>query len=76
MLPDILMHLLGIKYEKFGYTLYAVEIKDTGEFIGFVGLSHPQFEIPHSKLEKNSPLSRHVLYRLTQNEYNAKNKSY
>lgn len=34
-------------YEKFGYTAYAVEIKDTHEFIGFVGLSHPPFEIPN-----------------------------
>lgn len=34
-------------YEKFGYTLYAVETKDTQEFIGFVGLNNPQFEIPN-----------------------------
>lgn len=34
-------------YEKFGYTLYAVETKDTHEFIGFVGLNHPTFEIPN-----------------------------
>jgi RimJ/RimL family protein N-acetyltransferase len=34
-------------YEKFGYTLNAIETKDTGEFIGFVGLNHPQFDIPN-----------------------------
>lgn len=34
-------------YEKFGYSAYAVEIKDTHEFIGFVGLNHPSFEIPN-----------------------------
>lgn len=34
-------------YEKFGYALYAVETKDTQEFIGFVGLNHPPFEIPN-----------------------------
>jgi RimJ/RimL family protein N-acetyltransferase len=34
-------------YEQFGYALYAVEIKDTHEFIGFVGLNHPPFEIPN-----------------------------
>jgi RimJ/RimL family protein N-acetyltransferase len=131
-------------YEKIGYALYAVEIKDTHEFIGFVGLNHPPFEIPnfqpkglpiveigwrlsskhwgkgyateaakavlhyaftelnldeiisftvvantksrrvmekiglqhseaddfdHPKLEENSSLSKHVLYRLTRNEY-------
>ena len=33
-------------FEKFGYAAYAVEIIDTHEFIGFVGLSHPPFEIP------------------------------
>lgn len=32
-------------YQKYGYSLYAVEIKDTHEFIGFVGLNHPYFEI-------------------------------
>lgn len=140
-------------YEKFGYALYAVEIKDTHDpnlkhvgtrFIGFVGLNHPPFEIPnfqpkglpiveigwrlsskhwgkgyateaasavlhyaftelnlneiisftvaaniksrrvmekiglhhseeddfdHPKLEENSPLKRHVLYRLTRDDY-------
>lgn len=35
------------QYEKFGYTLYAVELKNTHEFIGFVGLNQPPFEIPH-----------------------------
>jgi RimJ/RimL family protein N-acetyltransferase len=37
------------QYEKFGYALYAVEIKNTHEFIGFVGLSHPYYEIPNFK---------------------------
>ena len=133
-------------YEKFGYAAYAVEIKDTHEFIGFVGLNQPLFEIPnfqpkglpiveiawrlssthwgqgyateaakavlhyafteldlpeiisftvpantksrhvmekiglhhseaddfdHPKLEENSPLKRHVLYRLTRDDYQA-----
>lgn len=133
-------------YKKFGYALYAVEIKDTQEFIGFVGLNHPPFEIPnfqpkglpiveigwrlsskqwgkgyateaakailhyafaelnlreiisftvadniksrrvieklglhhsetddfnHPKLEENSPLKRHALYRITRDDYQA-----
>lgn len=131
-------------YENFGYTAYAVETKDTHEFIGFVGLSHPPFEIPnfqpkglpiveigwrlslnhwgkgyateaakavlhyaftelniseiisftvvaniksrrvmekiglhhtddfdHPKLEENSPLRRHVLYRITRDNYHS-----
>ncbi len=131
-------------YETFGYAPCAVETKDTQEFIGFVGLSHPPFEIPnfqprgmpiveigwrlsshhwgkgyateaakavlryaftelnlseiisftvtantksrrvmekiglhhsvaddfdHPKLDENSPLRRHVLYRLTRDNY-------
>ena len=34
-------------YEQFGYAPYAVETKDTHEFIGFVGLNHPPFNIPN-----------------------------
>lgn len=33
--------------EKYGYSLYAVETKESHEFIGFVGLNHPPFDIPH-----------------------------
>lgn len=42
-----LIDRMHLHYEKYGYALYAVEIKDTQEFIGFVGLSHPSFDIPH-----------------------------
>ncbi|HLB42377.1 MAG TPA: GNAT family N-acetyltransferase [Gammaproteobacteria bacterium] len=42
-----LVNHINQHYEKFGYALYAVEIKDTHEFIGFVGLNHPPFEIPN-----------------------------
>jgi len=31
-------------FEKHGYTLYATERKDSGEFIGFIGLFIPYFE--------------------------------
>jgi RimJ/RimL family protein N-acetyltransferase len=133
--------------EDYGYSLYAVQTKDTHEFIGFVGLNQPSFVIPnftpmglpiveigwrlaasqwgkgyateaaiavlhyaftvltldeiisftvvgnsksrrvmqkiglqympsnsfdHPKLEVHSPLRRHVLYRLTRAEYNAR----
>jgi ribosomal-protein-alanine N-acetyltransferase len=27
-----------------GYGLFAAEIKDTGDFIGYIGLAHPEFE--------------------------------
>ena len=44
---QVLVNHISQHYEKFGYALYAVEIKDTHEFIGFVGLNHPSFEIPN-----------------------------
>jgi RimJ/RimL family protein N-acetyltransferase len=44
-----LVNHINQHYEKFGYALYAVEIKDTHEFIGFVGLNHPPFEISNFK---------------------------
>jgi RimJ/RimL family protein N-acetyltransferase len=46
---EALVNHINQHYEKFGYALYAVEIKDTHEFIGFVGLNHPPFEIPNFK---------------------------
>jgi RimJ/RimL family protein N-acetyltransferase len=139
-----LVDRMNLHYEKHGYTLYAVEIKNTHEFIGFVGLNQLAFDIPHftpkglpiveigwrlssthwdkgyateaakavlhyalaklklneiisftvpanirsrhvmekiglhhieaddfdhPKIEKNSPLKRHVLYRLMRNDY-------
>lgn len=32
-------------FVNWGYGLYATEMKDTSEFIGFIGLSHPRFEL-------------------------------
>lgn len=46
-----LINHINQHYEKFGYAAYAVEIKDTHEFIGFVGLNHPTFEIPNFQLK-------------------------
>lgn len=44
---ETLINHINHHYEKFGYALYAVETKDTHEFIGFVGLNQPPFEIPN-----------------------------
>jgi RimJ/RimL family protein N-acetyltransferase len=33
-------------FEQYGFGLWAVELSSTGEFIGFIGLSVPQFEAP------------------------------
>jgi len=30
-----------------GYGLFAAEWKETGAFIGFIGFSHPGFQLPH-----------------------------
>ena len=43
---EALIDHINQHYEKFGYALYAIEIKDTHKFIGFVGLNHPPFKIP------------------------------
>ncbi len=32
--------------DQYGYGFFALERKDTGQFIGFTGLSHPRFEAP------------------------------
>lgn len=44
---QLLIDKVNQHYETFGYAPYAVETKDTKEFIGFVGLSYPPFEIPN-----------------------------
>jgi RimJ/RimL family protein N-acetyltransferase len=50
-----LINRVNEHYATFGYALYAVETKDTHAFIGFVGLNHPSFEIPHFH-PKNLPI--------------------
>ncbi len=37
---------IRVHFQKYGYGLFAVELKSSGEFIGFVGLSIPQFDAP------------------------------
>ena len=36
-------------FNQHGFCLYATELKETGEMIGFVGLNIPDFEIPNFK---------------------------
>lgn len=36
-------------FNKYGFCLYAAELKETGELIGFIGLNIPNFEIPNFK---------------------------
>ncbi len=33
-------------FKKYGYGFYAIELKATGQFIGFVGLGHVELEVP------------------------------
>ncbi|MDI9818331.1 MULTISPECIES: GNAT family N-acetyltransferase [unclassified Legionella] len=35
---------MGIQFDQYGYTLWAVELKETGEMIGFTGLNYPTFK--------------------------------
>lgn len=48
---DALITHIKQHFAQFGYALYAVEEKNTGNMIGFVGLNQPGFTIPHFKPE-------------------------
>ena len=39
-----LIVMINNQFEKYGYTAYATERKDSGEFIGFIGIFKPEFE--------------------------------
>jgi RimJ/RimL family protein N-acetyltransferase len=39
-----LMERISAHFERYGFGLWAVELKGSGEFAGFIGLSVPQFE--------------------------------
>lgn len=54
-------------YKQFGFSAYAVEIKDTHEFIGFVGLNQPSFEIPDFQ-PIGLPIVE-ILWRLSSNHW-------
>jgi RimJ/RimL family protein N-acetyltransferase len=41
---DALAHRIRTQIEDRGYGLWAVEVKESAPFVGFVGLSHPTFE--------------------------------
>lgn len=38
------IHRIQVHFQEFGFGLWAVELKGTGEFIGYVGLSVPGFK--------------------------------
>jgi RimJ/RimL family protein N-acetyltransferase len=43
---DELIDRIGQHFESHGFGIYAVELIETGEFIGFIGLNTPTFEAP------------------------------
>lgn len=45
---DNLMDRIIAEFETFGYGLFAVEIKSTGDFIGYVGFHRFTFDVPFS----------------------------
>ena len=45
---DSFVNRIIAEFEKFGYGLYAVETKDTGDFIGYVGFHRFNFEASFS----------------------------
>ncbi len=40
----VIVDRINSHFDIWGYGLYAAEHKETGRFIGFIGLSHPRFE--------------------------------
>ena len=55
-------------YKKHGFTLFPVELKETSEFIGFVGLNVPGFNIPNFK--SKSDIIVEIGWRLGSNHWN------
>ena len=45
---DMFVDRIIAELDEYGYGLYAVEIKETGEFIGYVGFHRFTFEVPFS----------------------------
>jgi 3-dehydroquinate dehydratase / shikimate dehydrogenase len=43
-----MLKVLKEKFQKFGYSFWATELKATQEFIGFVGLNIPGYDLPFS----------------------------
>jgi RimJ/RimL family protein N-acetyltransferase len=43
---DALVERIERHFDERGFGLMAIELKESGEFVGFVGLSVPQFEAP------------------------------
>ena len=43
---DAFVQRIEERFEKWGFGLWAVELKETGQFIGYVGLAIPQFAAP------------------------------
>ena len=42
---NVLVDRIGAQLEQRGFSLYAAELRETGEFIGFIGLSMPSADI-------------------------------
>ncbi len=43
---DAMIGLIDAHFDRYGFGLWALELRDTGEFIGFTGLNVPNFDAP------------------------------
>lgn len=43
---EILMKKMISHFKQYGYGLFACELKENSEFVGYIGLNHPDFSIP------------------------------
>jgi RimJ/RimL family protein N-acetyltransferase len=61
---DALVDRIEARFEATGYGLWALEVKETGQFIGFAGLSPMQPDVPGSGgTEIGWRLARHAWHR-------------
>ena len=51
--------VIGNHIRQDGYGLFAAELKTTGEFIGFIGFSHPGFDRPTELVRQPGPKVNH-----------------
>jgi ribosomal-protein-alanine N-acetyltransferase len=51
--------VIGNNIHKDGYGLFAAELKATGEFIGFIGFSHPDFDRSIELVRQPGPKADH-----------------
>jgi [ribosomal protein S5]-alanine N-acetyltransferase len=64
-----LVNKIDVHFNTYGYGLYATDKLETGDFIGFIGFSHPGFEIETGLKPVSNPCIE-IGWRIKSNEWN------